>query len=417
MKSGDRVIRRSVPLPRGVKDRLRQQPVLQSLWASYRKRQVLVEYRRRRERYAALAAVGSVIYSEAQARAAARQRLARRGYIPPVRARGEVHTFAVFPSYGWHAQLLPDLRELGWVTHFDYEAFGYSMEEFTRRDATATARRDEMMQGVLPALRRAHLERPVDWVFFYGGGQDIDPGIVQAITEELGVPVVNMSLDDKQGWAGASAGRWRTGAVDITSAFDLYMTSARVACEWHIVEGGRPIYLPPGFDASTHAPGSGCPDIPVSFVGAAYGFRLAVDRHLCAQGVDFRPFGVGWPAGRVEDAVAIFNRSAINLGMGGIEYSEELTNLKGRDFEIPGTGGGVYLTSFNPDLAQHFVVGEEILCYRNRDEMVELIRYYLARPNEAAAIATRARERSLREHRWRHRYEAMLRTLGILSAP
>ena len=101
--------------------------------------------------------------------------------------------------------------------------------------------------------------------------------------------------------------------------------------------------------------------------------------------------------------------------MGGIEYSEELTNLKGRDFEIPGTGGGVYLTSFNADLAQHFVIGEEILCYRGRDEMIELIRYYLAHRDEAAEIARRARERSLREHRWLHRYETMLRVLGILD--
>ena len=77
--------------------------------------------------------------------------------------------------------------------------------------------------------------------------------------------------------------------------------------------------------------------------------------------------------------------------MGGIGYSERFTNVKGRDFEIPGTGGGVYLTSFNPDLAQSFVVGEEILCYSNRDEMLELIRYYLAHPEEARAIAARGR--------------------------
>ena len=111
----------------------------------------------------------------------------------------------------------------------------------------------------------------------------------------------------------------------------------------------------------------------------------------------------------------MINRSVINLGMGGIEYSESLTNVKTRDFEIPATGGGVYLTSFNPDLAQHFVIGEEILCYRNRDEMIELIRYYLDRPAEAEAIARRGRERSLREHRWLHRYEAMLRIIGVLE--
>ena len=127
------------------------------------------------------------------------------------------------------------------------------------------------------------------------------------------------------------------------------------------------------------------------------------------------PFGSGWRhASWVDDPADVFCRSAINLGMGGIGYSEELTNVKGRDFEIPGCGGGVYLTSFNADLAQHFVVGEEILCYSSRDEMLELIRYYLAHRDEADAIARRARERSLREHRWLHRYQRVCRILGIL---
>jgi len=87
--------------------------------------------------------------------------------------------------------------------------------------------------------------------------------------------------------------------------------------------------------------------------------------------------------------------------------------VKTRDFEILGTGGGVYLTSFNADLAQHFTIGEEILCYHTRDELIDLIRYYLARPEEAGAIAQRARARSLREHRWLHRYETLLRIAGV----
>ena len=100
--------------------------------------------------------------------------------------------------------------------------------------------------------------------------------------------------------------------------------------------------------------------------------------------------------------------------MGGIGYSESLTNVKGRDFEIPGTGGGVYLTSFNPDLAQHFTIGEEILCYRNRDEMLELIRYYLQHRDEAQKIAEKARIRCLQEHRWLFRYQRMLEIIGVL---
>jgi len=45
--------------------------------------------------------------------------------------------------------------------------------------------------------------------------------------------------------------------------------------------------------------------------------------------------------------------------------------------------------------------------------MLELIRYYLAHPEEANAIAQRGRERCLREHRWLHRYKRMTEIIGL----
>jgi hypothetical protein len=384
-------------------------------WTAYRRAQVHREYRRRREHYQRLAEARGVIYREDAVTVSIRERVAARGYTPPKRDPGDVHTVACIPMYGWHRHLLPDLRELGPVTLFDYEALGYRYVDLSRNDSSAARLLASLSERILPFVREAHARRPIDWMLFYGGGQDISPVVVRRITEELGIPVVNMSLDDKQGWAGASANAWRTGAVDITAGFDLYATSARVACEWHMLEGGRPIYMPEGFDASAQVPRRTERDLLVSFVGAAYGFRVPTVEFLRTHAVEVRTFGSGWPqSGWIDDVVDVFNRSRINLGMGGIEYSETLTNVKGRDFEIPGTGGGMYLTSFNPDLAQHFVVGEEIACYRNRDEMLELVRHYLKRPDEAEAMAARARDRCLREHRWRHRYEKMLRILGIL---
>ena len=415
MKDRDSTERRPFPLPGRVKELIRTWPVVQQSWAAYRREQVHREYRDRRDRYARLAEERGVVYREESVAAVIRARLAARGYTPPKRKPGEIHTFSCVPLYSWHRHLLPDLQELGEVTVFDYESLGYRNTDLTGHDARAVRLLEEVSEKILPALREAHARRPVDWVFFYGGGQDISPAVVRRITEELGVPVVNMSFDDKQGWAGASPRSWRTGAVDITSAFDLYATSARVACEWHILEGGRPIYMPEGFDASAYGPRSVERDLDVSFVGAAYGFRFSIVEFLRKHGVNVTTFGSGWPrSGWTPDIVSVFNRSRINLGMGGIEYSETLTNVKGRDFEIPGTGGGMYLTTFNPDLAQHFVAGEEIVCYRSRDEMLELIRWYLKHPEEADAIAQRARDRSLREHRWLHRYERMLGILGVL---
>lgn len=56
------------------------------------------------------------------------------------------------------------------------------------------------------------------------------------------------------------------------------------------------------------------------------------------------------------------------------------------------------MTTFNPDLALHFSIGKEILCYRSVQEAVELSRYYLEHEEEAIAIAKAGRDRALAEH-------------------
>lgn len=387
---------------------------LSSVWGAFRRWQLHHEYAARREYYASVARARGLGYHEGDVVAAVRARIARRGYAPVRRSMGEVHTFAFIPNLGWHASLIPDLRVLGPVTVFDYAALGYRPAEFHCRDSRAVRRRRAMNDGVLPALRVAHGQRPVDWMFVYASGLEVRAETIRAIVDDLGIPVVNLCLDDKQSWTGPRLDGQRFGQVDIASAFDLSWTSASVACEWYLAEGARPLYMPPGFDAATHRPMALEQDIPVSFIGSAYGYRTAVVRYLEAHGIPVHAYGEGWRgAGWVDDAVAIVNRSRINLGMGGIGYSETLTNVKARDFEVPGTGGGVYATSFNSDLARHFVIGEEILCYRSREEMLEVIRYCLAHSDTARAIAQRARERCLREHRWLHRYARVCQVLGI----
>lgn len=402
---------------RSIKYLLRKNPAFQKVWTYYRRWQLHRDYRKRREYYARLARERGIVYRESEVIANIRSRIQARGYVPAVRQMGAVHTFACIPQFNWHKHLLPDLNELGKVSLFDYVSLGYKPEEFygnPKWDQMRISRREQMVKQIFSAFREVHLKHPVDWVLCYGGGQDISATVIRRITEEFGVPTVDMTFDDKHGWTGPNVGEHCTGACDITKAFDLFLTSARVACEWHMVEGGRAVYMPEGFDNSFYHPRDVKKDIPVSFVGVAYGFRTSVVRYLKKNGIPIRAFGKGWPGtGHVEDVVDIFNRSVINLGMGGIGYSESLTNVKGRDFEIPGTGGGVYLASFNPDLAQHYVIGEDILCYRNRDEMLELIRYYLAHPDEAENIARKGRERCLHEHRWLHRYQRALDIIGV----
>jgi hypothetical protein len=403
-------------VPASWKAHIRRIPAVEAFLSTADRSRMEQQYRQHRDMYHHMAKARGLVYDEGAVTALIRARLRDRGTRPIPRPIGEVHTFAVIPMVSWHRHLLPDLRELGPLTLFDYTSLGYRVEDMLRADGNAIRLRRELMELLWAKLSETHARSPVDWVFCYAGGKDNSAALYRRITDELGIPTVNLSLDDKHCWTGPWMGDHHAGTVGLTAAFDMFVTSSRVSCEWHMVEGGRPIYMPEGFDASAYLPRS-CPrDIPVSFVGAAYGFRPAVIGFLRTRGISVETYGQGWPGnGYVADPVGIYNRSIVNLGMGGILGSEGLTNVKGRDFEVTGTGGGVYLTSYNPDLARHFSVGDEILCYRTRDEMLEIVRDCLARPDESREIARKARERCLREHRWLHRYMKMLAILGILS--
>ena len=387
-----------------------------SAWSIYRKKQLHEEYISRRENFNDLSRKIGVSYEEGKVVESIRSRIQKRGYQPIIKNSGDIHTFACIPQYSWHKHLLPDLRELGRLSLFDYCEFGYRSDEFIFNGATGYRRREEMVSLMFETFKKTHAIDPVDWIFCYGGGQEFSSSVIRRITEEFGVPVVNMTFDDKHGWAGPSIGEHRTGAADITAEFDLFATSARVACEWHLIAGGRPIYMPEGVDIHHFSPGKTSINQEVAFVGAAYGFRPDVIKGLKRFNIPIQAYGKGWPnSDWVEDIVQIFRGSKINLGMGGIGYSDSLTNVKGRDFEIPAVGSGVYITSFNPDLAQHFNIGQEIICYRNFEEMVELVRHYLRNPEEAHSVAMRGRERCLKEHRWLHRYQKMLSIIGVLE--
>lgn len=385
-------------------------------WTSFRRHQLHEDYDTRREHYHAIARREGLAYDEDRVAGSVAERLAARGYAVTRKAVGSIHTFAFIPRIGWHDALYPDLRELGPVSEFDYAAEGYSADEFYRGTSRDAERRAEMNARFVERVIEIHRLTPIDWIFVYASGLEILASTIAKLREAAGVPVVNMCLDDKQSWSGPVFGGQRIGQIDIAREFDLSWTSARVACEWYLVEGAVPVYVPEGFDQSTYGPMDVARDIDVSFIGGAYGFRPALIEFLRRRGVNVRVFGGGWNTTSVwgTEQVEVINRSVINLGMGGIGYSQDLTNVKTRDFEIPGTGGGLYLTTFNPDLAQHFDIPEEIVCYRNRDEMLELIRYYLHHRDEAREVARRARERSLKEHRWLHRYLRVCEILGIL---
>jgi hypothetical protein len=394
-----------------LKTRIRNSPLWPAIQRAraYRFEQV---YRRRRDHYQRLLERQGTSYDEQTTIKEVRQRLRSRGYEPKARPVGQIRTLSIISEKSWHPTLLQTLGALGPVHNCDPLKIGR-----TDRPADVVARRNALHDHLLDLLAERQKREPFDWLFVYGGGKAVGPETLKAIQEQFGLPTVNMCLDDKNCWSGRVIDGINSNQKDIASAYDLVWTSASVACNWYFAEGGRPIYMPEGCDPTEYYPRTDEYDLGLSFMGACYGARPVVVRHLRRHGVRITVYGRDWRgAGRFEASPAdLFSRSQINFGIGGIAFSEQLTNVKGRDFDVPCTGGGMYLTAFNPDLAQAFDVGREIVCYRNLEEAVELAHHYLNRPDECRAIAEAARRRCLAEHTWRHRYLRLLSILGVVD--
>jgi len=84
-----------------------------------------------------------------------------------------------------------------------------------------------------------------------------------------------------------------------------------------------------------------------------------------------------------------------------IEAAEGFANNM-RLFETTAMGA-LLLTERAPNLAGLFVPGEEVETYASEDELVEKLRHYAARPEEAQRIAAAGQRRTLAEHTYERR--------------
>ena len=127
-----------------LKARLLGTSIFRKILGAFRRWQLHHDYESRREYYARWAQEKGIVYREGEVITAIRDRLRARRYQPTPRRIGNIHTFAFVPDLGWHRHLLPDLRELGPVSVFDYVSQRFSLEEFWRLNQAGIARRRAM---------------------------------------------------------------------------------------------------------------------------------------------------------------------------------------------------------------------------------------------------------------------------------
>ncbi len=355
------------------------------------------------------AARGITALDEAATVAAVRARLSSRALQNGwPKQKGALHLFVAFAISDWERVLLRAFDPFGEVTIFEFGAAGFDQQSPDWAD-----QRTPMNVAMRHAFDEAHARRPVDVVVGYLSGANTQPETLAHMAAQ-GAAIFNFSYDDKLDASTMPDGTPR-GPAALAAVTDLNLSSDPHAGLKYALHGGLVRFHPESADPATHRPY----DVPfsrdVSFVGAHYGFRPFFIEKLRRLGVAIDAFGRGWPGGALDDddMVALYSHSRINLGFGGIGHSRTLMCLKGRDFEVP-LSGGLYLTQHNPELALVFDIGREIVTYADEADCASKIRALLADPERAAAIRAAGRDRCLRDHTYEARWTQVFVAAGLI---
>jgi spore maturation protein CgeB len=317
---------------------------------------------------------------------------------------------AAFAHFNWEDyNLQPGLEELGEVVRLRWPPYNQYEDDWHY------SKKQDFNIKFLQAVKEVHEIAPIDVFFGYVSGRLLFPSTVRAIGL-MGIPTVNMFLDDRTKFYGRLEPTGFAGMADIANTFTLCWTSTEDAVKLYESVGARVIYLPEGANPNIYKRMNIQFDIDVSFVGQCYGQRPKAIEYLQSKGLNVQAFGRGWSTGEipVNELVKIYSRSRINLGFGTVGNSKDLFCLKGRDFEVP-MSGGFYLTQYHPELENWFEIGKEIVCYHDLEDLSEKIRFYLDHSEEAEKIRQVAYEKFTREHTWVSRFRRVFKEIGLLN--
>lgn len=150
---------------------------------------------------------------------------------------------------------------------------------------------------------------------------------------------------------------------------------------------------------------------------------------LIEKGFDLRVYGLDWWLDRksrffiepniyggglsYEDMRKAYSSAKIVLGLHSVDTSPTMMSM--RTFDVLGCGA-FYLTQWTPAIENLFANHEHLVWSKSPQETVDLVNYYLARPEERQRIARNGQARVYADHTYHHRAEVFLNSLKSPAA-
>lgn len=348
------------------------------------------------------------------------------------RAGGQLHVAVVGPIYGGSLPIaryvVRALGELGHrVTCIDHSVHHASYQAFdSYRDERSRLTLQSRFADVLSLSTMASLaENPPDLVL----------AIAQA---PLSLAVLQHLKKKKFLTAMWFVENFRhlTYWQQLASGYDHWFVIQQTDCIEALKRAGavQVHYLPMAADPVAHRPMMLTGDehqeygADVSFVGAGYANRRRLLPQWLSKEWSFKLWGNEWDGATglsnvlqrggaridTETCVKVFNATAINLNLHsssgpGLDAHPDFVNP--RAFELAACGA--FQLVDERTLLPELFAPEEMVCFRNHDEVPSLIRRWLKDPAGRRACAEAAQRRVLREHTYRHRMQDLLAAVGL----
>ena len=257
-------------------------------------------------------------------------------------------------------------------------------------------------------------EQEPDVLFCVLFDEQLNEKVIQRISEETRTVTVNWFCDD----------HWR---------FDGYSKYWAPKFDWVVTTWPPAVarYREMGYDnvilsqwACNHFdyfPRGNNLSYDVTFVGQPHSNRRGAIDRLRQRGFSVRTWGRGWEEGRIDhdEMLEVFSGSRINLNFAnssirrpGWRRKKVPAQIKGRVFEVPGCGG-LLLTEYAQGLEDFYRLDQEIVAFRSYRELESKVGYLLSHEEERAEIASRGYQRTLREHTFEMRLEAIFDRIGV----
>jgi spore maturation protein CgeB len=175
----------------------------------------------------------------------------------------------------------------------------------------------------------------------------------------------------------------------------------------------------------------------IIFTGNNYSYHAARQRGvdtvlqpLIDQGYDLKVYGNEWwldpnqsytiPPSYYggymanEDLPAACASARIILGLHSVDTSRTMMSM--RTFEILGCGG-FYLTQWTPAIEEMFINHHHLVWSKSPEETLDLVEYYLQRPQLRQRIARQGQAEVYQKHTYQQRVREIMPHLQRLSAP